>query len=425
MKTSILSCKTRHFPASLVDDRHMTMAQRSGVGEECISEITRGGATRVLHLVPNLDLGGAPRGVTELVTRLSQTAGLAVRLCVLGSQDKTFAEYALPQRPIYLDRPYRIGNPWAMWKCVQAVRAEVRRFQPHLIHSHLLPADLIAALSVRGGGVLHVSHIRGTPPTLAARGWRNTVKRQVYRFSLRRRTSFVAVSQGAKDFTCRTLGIRPDRVRVVLNGIDLTVFDGGPTRTRAANGDAPLVIGSAGRLTPEKGHGILLEAARILAEEGLEFRIRIAGEGSLRERLWQMAGDAHLAERLELSGAVNDMAAFYRDLDIFVLPSLAEGLPRALLEAMAMGVPVVSSDVTGAGEVVEHELHGLLVPTNDSPSLASAIRRLMTQPVLRRRLAAAGQERIRATFSSERVAAEVAELYNRLLRFAPGFSNGG
>ena len=297
----------------------------------------------------------------------------------------------------------------------RTVRREILSFRPHIVHSHLLPADLIAALAVCGLDVAHISHIRDTRQSLADTGWRNAAKRQVYRYLLRRRTWFISVSQDAKRSTCETLGVLPERVKVVLNGIDLSCFAPPESGHGNRDGDDTLIIGAAGRLTPEKGHRVLLGAARILAAERLSFRIRIAGEGSLREELLMTAATTGLADRVQLLGAVRDMATFYRGLDLFVLPSLSEGLPRAILEAMALGVPVVSSHVGGVAEVIVDGVHGFLVPASDADSLARAIRTVAMDRELRRKVALEGQRHVRSSFSSERVAREVEALYREIL----------
>jgi glycosyltransferase involved in cell wall biosynthesis len=141
----------------------------------------------------------------------------------------------------------------------------------------------------------------------------------------------------------------------------------------------------------------------------------LAGDGPLRPRLEELARSLGLAERVLFLGHRDDVPALLASCDLFVLPSLYEGLPLSLLEAMASGRPAIATDVPGSNEVVHHAESGLLVPRADPLALADAIRRLLADPAAAERLARAGRARVDRDFSVERMVRGVEAVYDQLL----------
>jgi glycosyltransferase involved in cell wall biosynthesis len=179
----------------------------------------------------------------------------------------------------------------------------------------------------------------------------------------------------------------------------------------AAGADDFLIV-SMGGLVKNKGHHVLIEAARLLSRQLPAIKLVICGEGPEYSAL-QKAIDRHrLSSKIVLVGFVRQVRKMLRDADLFVLPSIhREGLSLAVLEAMEQGLPVVASRIGGIPEVVEDGVTGLHVPPNDAPALASAIKRLVDDPGLRRRMGAEGQKKIRGQFSAEKMIAQIESLY--------------
>jgi len=225
----------------------------------------------------------------------------------------------------------------------------------------------------------------------------------------------VAVSQAAKNYTARYLDIPKRDIRVILNGIlpDRVVSE--RPREQTCEGGCHM-IGAAGRLSSEKGHAVLIDAAALLVAEGHELRLMIAGSGSLESALRDRAGERGLGDRGHLAGEVEDMAECYRSHDLFVLPSLSsEGLPRVVLEAMAAGCPVIASNCAGIREVIRSDEDGLVVPAGDASALAAAILHLIKDRDLLAARGRSGIQRARKEFHVSRVADEVEDLYRSLL----------
>jgi glycosyltransferase involved in cell wall biosynthesis len=366
---------------------------------------------KVLHVIPNLELGGAARGATELVEYLQRYDDIAPELCVLGAagEDWHGGELKYPCTFLGLDAPTRSVR--ALYRGARALAGLVARLNPDIVHSHLVPADVTAALALVGSRRIHVAHIRDTRGWLTSRRPADRLRRCLYRSTFAAAgTRFLSVSIYAADFVSTHLRLPAARVRVVPNGIDLRRFarSGGhssaPTRKRP-------VIGSAGRLVEEKGFRTLVSAVAQIVREGADVELVLAGAGSCRQALLAQAEAEGIGSRCSILGIVRDMTQFYQGIDIFVLSSLMEGLPRCVLEAMACGVPVVATRVGGVVEVVNDGENGLLVGAEDSGSMAAAITRLLSDQALREKFCDTGRSRVLQQFTVDRVASDVRNYY--------------
>ncbi|MBE2234841.1 MAG: glycosyltransferase [Anaerolinea sp.] len=190
-------------------------------------------------------------------------------------------------------------------------------------------------------------------------------------------------------------------VRCLYNGVDLRHFKPNPRVARE-----PGLILSVGRLVEKKGFALLLHACALLAQRGLDFRCQIIGGGEQHAALTRLIGELGLAGHVTLAGPQPQDAvlAAYQRAALFALPCIVaadgnrDGLPTVLLEAMATGLPVVASTVTGNPEIVEHGVDGLLVPPEDAPALADALARLLQDQALRGALGAAARRKVERCF---------------------------
>ncbi len=171
-----------------------------------------------------------------------------------------------------------------------------------------------------------------------------------------------------------------------------------------------------GRFSLQKGHRVLLEAVAKIAEEIPGLRLELAGAGPLEDDLQARAVRLRLMRHATFLGVVEDVRPVLQRALMVVVPSLWEGLGIAALEAMAMGRPVIASDVDGLREIITHERDGLLVPAGDVAALAAAISRLMADRVLAERLAAAGRARVVEAFGINAMARELETFYASLKR---------
>jgi glycosyltransferase involved in cell wall biosynthesis len=176
-----------------------------------------------------------------------------------------------------------------------------------------------------------------------------------------------------------------------------------------------IVVGGVGRMSPEKGFHHLVESVALARAQGPNLDLVFAGDGPERHRLERDTRTLGLEGHVHFLGVQQDPRPVYAAMDVFALPSLEEGSPNALLEAMACGRAVVATRVGGVPEIVEHERSGLLVEPGSPPVFAVALKRLAIDPVLRQRLAHAATRRVRERFDISRMVAKHAALYRDLL----------
>jgi glycosyltransferase involved in cell wall biosynthesis len=202
------------------------------------------------------------------------------------------------------------------------------------------------------------------------------------------------------------------KMHVVRLGVDPGVFI--PAQRERAPGDALEVL-CVGRLVPAKGQLILLQACELLLARGYSLRVRLVGAGPDREHLEAFAAEHSIPAVFEGARPHDETRQFLARADIFALASFAEGVPVALMEAMAMEVPCVSTSIAGIPELIRDGLDGLLVPASSVEALASALQRFFDDPLLRRSLAVAGARRVSEHYNLPRNVGALAEVFNQHL----------
>jgi glycosyltransferase involved in cell wall biosynthesis len=232
----------------------------------------------------------------------------------------------------------------------------------------------------------------------------------------------VAVSKSVAEYCIAHEGLATENVVTIVNGLDLTEWSFSDTdairhRTRRALGLGPehLAVSTVARLHPQKGHDMFLEAIEKLIEKVPSARFLWIGDGELRHELNRQIHERRLADHVQLLGTRQDVPELLLASDLFVLPSLWEGMPNAVLEAMAAGLPVVATAVDGTPEVVEAEVTGWLVPPSDPDALFRAIYAALHDRGRRQRMAEGGRRRIEAHFSIDRYVEGFETLYAQLL----------
>jgi glycosyltransferase involved in cell wall biosynthesis len=282
-----------------------------------------------------------------------------------------------------------------VWRLARFFRAE--KFD--VIHTHddkplvyAAPAAWLARVPRR----LHTHHhgfVR------ASRGRQN----MLLRTAARSVNPFVCVSHDAARHVV-ALGVPAGRVRTIWNGIDLTRF---PYQGPIPGGSAVCVA----RLSPEKDLATLLHAARRVADAVPDFRLDIAGDGPCRADLARQCDELNLRDHVRFLGEVRDVPELLGRAGLFVLPSQAEGVSLTILEAMARGLPVVTTRVGGNPEVVADGSTGLLVPPRDPPALAQALLSVLGSAATAHELGAAGRRRVEADFDVRRMVEQYQSLY--------------
>jgi len=235
---------------------------------------------------------------------------------------------------------------------------------------------------------------------------------------VRRVDAYIAISEEIREGLIRD-GVPEERIHRIANFIDPEIFRPPGTgekdslKERFGYGGKTLVL-FAGRLVPRKGVGHLLQAWKEVTEEFPDARLLLLGDGPLQGELTEAARRLGVDKTVRFPGRVENVPEFLRAADVFVLPSLQEGLSNSLLEALASGLPTVATGIGGVIDVVEDGRTGLLVPPGDVSALSKALRTVFTDPDLSERLSRAGQEAIREAYGLEDRVRRYRDLYGRL-----------
>jgi len=296
------------------------------------------------------------------------------------------------------------------WNAVHQIRTCMRE-GIDLIHTHGYKSDIYGYIANRRSRtpILTTQHSMELSPPSLLRLYRVLNFHIMGKFH-----KIVAVSESiAAELERR--GVPPCKITTINNGIDVAQFSTAePSLTQKASRER--IIGLVGRLIPEKGGREFLHAAQEVAAKFADVSFYFIGAGPYRNVLSELAGELHIEQRVTFAGERRDMPGVYASLDMLVLPSISEGLPMTLLEALAAKRPVIATRVGGVSKVILHERTGLLVEPGDFAGLRNAMVRLLSDPALGRQLGGNGCRLIAQEFSAAAMAQKYMALYQALRR---------
>jgi glycosyltransferase involved in cell wall biosynthesis len=305
-------------------------------------------------------------------------------------------------------------------RVLRTLRDIVLRHEINLIHSHDYKSDLFAYLIRRRLWRQQISLV-STAHAWVMLGLRGAIYRWLDLWLMRRFDHLIAVSQATKD-EMTTARVSGARISVIHNAIDTNVWSPGPSGNEllaefGLKQSFP-VVGYVGRIMPEKDLVTWLRAAALVAEKYPNARFILVGDGrdgTTLDELKNLAGSLGIADKVIFPGYRLNLLPFYASFDIFVLTSLREGLPNCILEAMAMGIPVVTVDVAGVKELVSDGLTGYVLPQGDAHGVAQAISALTDDPKLRSKMGQAGCTKVEQEFSFIQRLRRIENLYEHLV----------
>lgn len=385
---------------------------------------------RIAYVDQALDIGGAEQSLTELVPLLDLRHYEPVLLHGAGARWVEAPELAGVRRvPVFYPSPILeakredLKAGWlGSWQLVaaaprvsRALRRAVRAEGIDLVHTNALKSHLLAGLAARFPRRPLVWHVRDILTEPGARDWLLSAARAL-------RPYVIAISEAvAEQFAPLRDRLQ---VRVIYNGVPLERFAPGPPpaglRAELGLREDDEVIAVVGRLTPWKGHETLLEAVRLIRAGHPRARLLVVGavafwEQAYEEQLKQKARELAVDDITVWTGFRSDVADILRLCDVFVLPSVNEPFGRALIEAMAVGKPVIGTRSGGVPEVVKEGQSGLLVEPRNPAALAVTLDRLLGEPSLAADMGHGALERANRYFCVKRAAREVQEVYQELL----------
>jgi sugar transferase (PEP-CTERM/EpsH1 system associated) len=369
----------------------------------------------IVHIIFRLDFGGLENGLVNLVNNLPRDRYRHVIICLAGFNPVFRARIQNPDVEVISLDKHPGKDPGAylrLWRLL-------RRLRPAIVHTRNLGTVDLQWVAW-AAGVPHRVH--------GEHGWEASDPRGLDPKGLRIRRAcrpviqrYVPMSQDIARWLGKHVGVEVKRMRQIYSGVDTGRFGPSPS----AVGTASLTLGTVGRFDPIKNQGALLTAFARLAPRFPNLRLTIVGDGSLKAALQAQAASLGLADRVTFTGARSDTPDLLRGFDVFVLPSLNEGVSNTILEAMATGLPVVAGRVGGNPELVVDDVTGRLYDPGGPAALEQALLPYLTDPALREAHGAAARRRVVQYFRLEAMVQRYLDLYDELLAPVPAFGGTG
>jgi glycosyltransferase involved in cell wall biosynthesis len=368
----------------------------------------------ILFVIDGLEFGGGERVFLQLASGLKDYHKIFVATDAAGRFAYELSRSGIELFPVNMSRQLTLEP-------IRQIINIIHDNTIDLVHSQGARADFFARIA---GRIANAPHILCTI-AMPVEGFeigppRKRIYRIMDRFTERFVKRFITVSESLKEALIEGRGISSQRVVRIYNGIELDKFrpdlkqsmlkkKWGITQGR------PL-IGALGRMVWQKGFTYLIEAIPDILQFLPSVRFVIAGDGPLKKELESLAEDLNVREQVIFPGFIGQIEQFLSNIDILVVPSVLEGFPMVTLEAMAMGIPIVATQINGVTEQISHGQEGILVPPRNPRELAGAVLRLIEDEELGARLGLAARKKIESCFSIERMVRETEQLYLSLLK---------
>lgn len=371
------------------------------------------GALRIMHVVASFGMGGTEHGLLKVIAGLGSEQ-FEHAICAVRSVDSAFVERLNMTPPVYCVGTRRSGFQFPLFRLAQLFR----ELRPDVVHSRNFGAlEAVAAAKLAGIPVaIHSEHgyeleiLRGLP-----------LRRRILCHLLFKRSDAVlAVTDELRHYHARQSWLPEHRFQVFHNGVDTERFapnEKSRARTRAAWGipQERVVVGSVGRMVAIKDYGTLLRAAEIVSGMQTDIHVLLVGRGPQLDDLKRQASRTPaLAGRFTFTGASDLVPDLLNALDVFVLPSVSEGMSNTILEAMSSGLPVVATRSGGTPEVIEDGQSGYLFAPRDAEGLARHIYSLVNDAAKRFKMGGAARRRAEERFSLPLMIGRYRNLYREL-----------
>ena len=379
---------------------------------------------RILYLIDTLESGGAERSLLEISSRLDRNEfdPVVVSLYEGEALQSEFEAAGVRVKCLNNRGTYRFVEG------AKRVRESVRLEQPDLIHTSLFRAGQVGRIVGWLQNCPVISTLSGTP--YARERIQNDSGVSVWKLRLLQLTDactarcashFHSVSETVKTYNCRHLWLPKKRVVVVPRGRDVAALSSvseveiQKTRTELRLGGRYPVVLNVGRLMPAKNQENLIRSIQRVRERYPDVLLLIAGDGPLRSELEQQITESGLGRHVSLLGNRSDVPSLLQTADVFAFPSVYEGLPGALIEAMLASCAIVASDIPMITELIQHDIHGITVSPNRVDQIAAGICRLAEDESVRQELGRAARESASRRFDIVRVVREMQDLYRQVL----------
>jgi sugar transferase (PEP-CTERM/EpsH1 system associated) len=367
---------------------------------------------KILHIMHSLQIGGLENGVVNLVNNLDNGRFRHI-VCCIDSSGPMAKRFEMPVEIFALQK----GNG-RDYLLPFKTAGLIRKIKPDIVHTRNWSA-IDGVIGARLAGVkyiIHGEHGREATDPTGANNFRKRVRRGLSPWI----TKFITVSTELRNWLVHDIGISKQKVTQIINGVDTEQFK--PAEETQAEkikfGFKPdsFIIGIVGRLDPVKDHETLFRAFKVFSDKNPESSyLVVLGKGQLEDRLKTVARELDISKKIIFAGDEVPIPEFYRCMDVYVLPSIFEGISNTILEAMASGLPVITTRVGGNTELVEDGQTGFLFNTGDYRSLAEKLTVYFMNSTLAREHGLAGRARTEKQFSVSEMVNKYEKIYTSLL----------
>jgi len=368
---------------------------------------------RVLHFICSTGFYGAEKWILALANNLDR-ADIDSELVVTQeaeNQDlqltRAFRELDLPAHELPMKGRFDV-------RVIRSLVNLIREREIDVIHSHGYKSDIIGVIAAKMAGIKSMSTPHGFEET---DDWKLNQFIRVGCWSMRYFDLIVPLSVELCN-DVRKFNVPESKIVYVRNGVDLTAIDfRSPTQAHANSGQSEdgRTIGFIGQLIGRKNVQDLLDVFERVARDNPQVRLVLLGDGDAREQYERYAAGLDSVDRIHFKGFLNNPLEHLAGFDLFVMTSTLEGIPRCLMESMAMGVPVAAYDIPGVDQLIDHKETGLLAPLGDKDALEKCWQELLWDQQLADQIASNAAHHINDKFSAKRMAREYTDLYRQLL----------
>ena len=363
---------------------------------------------KIIYLITELSIGGAQNALTRLLSGLDRASYEPYVACLYngdGVAAESIRQLGIPVTDLGMKFKRNLGAFFRIYRLL-------RKVKPDILHTLMFHANIPGRI---------IGRLTGVPIIISSE--RTMEMESRFRLWLNQLTAHLAdritcVSQKVADFAIREIKIPQEKIIIIPNGISMDQYSHirSLSEERISLGlPEGLLIGTVSRAHPIKGLAILLDAFAMLLIDRPQVHLVLVGSGPQLHELQQQANKLGLEGHVIFLGERRDIPSILAAIDIFVLPSLFEGMPNAVLEAMASGLPVVATSVGGTPEVIMDGVTGLLVPPGNPTALTNAMVRLLEDPGLRSEMGQAAYMRVKQYYTQEQMVQKTELLYQDLM----------
>jgi len=356
---------------------------------------------KIIYLIDTFKLAGAEKLLLEFCRRIDrQKFSIQVIATTMGGPlEADFLKLGIPVKIFQKKSKFDLGLILALAKYFKAN-------QPDIVHAHLFASETwgrLGAIIAKVPKIVITEHNMNIDFSFSM----HLIKTVLSWFT----DKIIAVSEAVKNYSIKKEKINPKKITVIYNGIDLNKYQYRGLRQITKNKIKAVLLA---RMEKQKGQEYLLKAIPHIIKMIPGFELYLYGKGSLEKDYKNLADKLKISNQVKFCGITKNAAQVLNQMDLFILPSLWEGLGVVLLEAQAIGLPIIATDIPGPQEVIENEKTGILIPPKDSLAIADAVLRLANDPQMQENIIAKARKNVEENFSLSKMVADYTKLYESL-----------